>query len=66
LVEFGEHKRQKDQVSVQNPYTEEIEEFDAKISQNDEDQLSALKIPDQAQMHKTLEETPLTYVETEE
>ena len=55
---------QDQQETLGNPYKEEIEDFDYKISNNNEDLLESLKVPEEAKMYGTLEQTPLTYVET--
>jgi len=60
---YGDHKQQKGQASFPNPYTPEIEAFDQSIG---EDGKLASLVPDVATEFKPLENTTLTFVDTEE
>ena len=49
-----------------NPYTEEIKAFDALVKANDENKVAALRVPAEPTPYKLLNETPFTFVNTEE
>ena len=66
LVRFGEHKRQLDNEDLPNPYEEEIKAFDAYVKANDETKVAALKVPSEPTQYKLLDDTPFTFVDTEE
>lgn len=49
-----------------NPYEDEIKAFDSCVKANDETKAQGLKVPDEPTPYKTLDDTPFTYVDTEE
>jgi hypothetical protein len=57
---FGDHKRQKDQKVLPHPYQQELEDFDLAVSMMD--------LPTQVKPQKYLglDNTPFSFVETEE
>ena len=65
-MQFGEHKRQLDNEELPNPYQEEIKTFDALVKANDENKVAALRVPSEPTAYKLLDDTPFTFVDTEE
>ena len=61
LLNFGDYKAQTSQ-SLPNPYKAEIEAFDSSINTDE----GVTKVPSDAQLYKPLEETPFTFVDSEE
>jgi hypothetical protein len=49
-----------------NPYEDEIKAFDNLVKANDDVKVVALRVPAEPTPYKTLEDTPLTLVDTEE
>jgi len=49
-----------------NPYEDEIKAFDNLVKANDDKKVGSLRIPTEATPYKTLEDTPFTFVDTEE
>lgn len=66
LVRFGEHKKQLENEELPNPYEEEIKAFDALVKANNEAKVAALVVPDEPTPYKLLDDTPFTFVDTEE
>ena len=66
LVTFGDHKKQLDNEELPNPYEAEIKEFDTQVKANNEDVVPSLRVPSEPTPYKSLDETPFTFVETEE
>ena len=61
LLNFGDYRTQ-DPQGLPNPYKAEIEAFDASINADEE----LTKVPLNAQVYKALDETPFTFVDSEE
>lgn len=49
-----------------NPYEAEINAFDQFVKANDDQKVAALNVPSEPTMYKLLDETPFTFVDTEE
>ena len=53
-------------MELSSPYEEEIKTFDALVKANNEDKVAALRVPAEAMPYKLLDDTPFTFVDTEE
>ena len=66
IVRLGEHNKHKDQNEAGNPYEDEMKAFDNLVKQGDQEKVSSLKVPEEAQKYGLLADTPFTFVDTEE
>ena len=66
LVQFGDHKKQLENEELANPYEDEIKAFDNLVKANDDRKVAALKVPEEPHAYKTCEDTPFTFVDSEE
>lgn len=66
LLSFGDHKRQLENEDLPNPYEDEIKAFDTCVKANDEKKAAGLSVTTEPTPYKTLQNTPFTYVDSEE
>ena len=60
MIRFGDHKSQKDHISLPNPYSQEITDFSENL------EVTTSEVPDELTEPLPLDKVPFDFIETEE